>query len=121
MTATSESRSTTIWPTLRYLDARAAIHFLVSTFGFVEKAVYGERDVVDHAQLDWPGGGGIMLGSPRTDSAIAGLPPWNRFGVHRRGRRGRRRCTPRTRCRRGRHDHAGIARRGLRFAGVHLP
>ncbi len=75
MTATSESRSTTIWPTLRYLDARAAIHFLVSTFGFVEKAVYGEGDVVDHAQLDWPGGGGIMLGSPRTDSAIAGLPP----------------------------------------------
>ena len=60
MTATSESRSTTIWPTLRYLDARAAIHFLVSTFGFVEKAVYGEGDVVDHAQLDWPGGGGIM-------------------------------------------------------------
>ncbi|MDI9898270.1 VOC family protein [Rhodococcus sp. IEGM 1409] len=75
MTATSEPRSTTIWPTLRYIDARSAIHFLVSTFGFVEKAVYGEGDVVDHAQLDWPGGGGIMLGSPRTDSAIAGLPP----------------------------------------------
>ncbi|NMM83384.1 glyoxalase [Rhodococcus sp. SRB_17] len=74
MSETSNVPSAKIWPTLMYADAREAIRFLVSAFGFVEKAVYGDGDVVDHAQLDWPGGGGIMLGSPREDSAISGLP-----------------------------------------------
>ena len=74
MSETSNVPSAKIWPTLLYTDAREAIRFLVSAFGFVEKAVYGDGDVVDHAQLDWPGGGGIMLGSPRKDSAISGLP-----------------------------------------------
>jgi uncharacterized glyoxalase superfamily protein PhnB len=32
-------------------------------------------DLVEHAELRWPGGGGIMLGSAaRTDSTIAELP-----------------------------------------------
>lgn len=29
--------------------------------------MYGDGDRVDHAQLDWPLGGGIMLGSIRDD------------------------------------------------------
>ncbi|KJF21640.1 lactoylglutathione lyase-like protein [Rhodococcus sp. AD45] len=66
---------TVVWPTLVYADARAAVDFLVKAFGFVEKALYADGDVVAHAQLDWPGGGGVMLGSPRADSSIAGLPP----------------------------------------------
>ncbi|GAA0574488.1 VOC family protein [Paractinoplanes ferrugineus] len=52
-----------VWPTLRATDARALIRFLVEAFGFEETAVYGEGDRVDHAQLSWPLGGGVMLGS----------------------------------------------------------
>ena len=65
---------THIWPCFRYDDARAAIRFLVDVLGFTEAAVYGEGDRVEHAELRWPEGGGIMLGSARPDSAIAGLP-----------------------------------------------
>ncbi len=54
-----------VWPTLRARDARALIRFLVDALGFQEAAVYGTDEVVAHAQLDWPLGGGIMLGSAR--------------------------------------------------------
>jgi uncharacterized glyoxalase superfamily protein PhnB len=54
-----------VWPTLRARDARALIRFLVDAFGFEATAVYGEGDRVEHAQLSWPLGGGIMLGSAR--------------------------------------------------------
>jgi uncharacterized glyoxalase superfamily protein PhnB len=61
----------TVWHSLVYDDAPAAIAFLTSAFGFVAKAVYyadDEKTQVAHAQLDWPAGGGIMLGSgPRPD------------------------------------------------------
>jgi uncharacterized glyoxalase superfamily protein PhnB len=57
-----------VWPTLRASDARALIRFLVDAFGFEEVAVYGEGDRVEHAQLSWPPGGGIMLGSAREDA-----------------------------------------------------
>jgi uncharacterized glyoxalase superfamily protein PhnB len=70
--------ATVVWPTLRYADARAAIRFLVEAFGFEEVVSYpGESDdIVAHAELRWPGGGGLMLGSSsRADSAIDELPP----------------------------------------------
>lgn len=54
-----------IWPTLRADDARALIRFLVDAFGFEETVVYGDGDIVQHAELNWPEGGGIMLGSVR--------------------------------------------------------
>ncbi len=57
-----------VWPTLRARDARALIRFLVDVVGFDETAVYGGGDVVHHAQLSWPLGGGIMLGSERDDA-----------------------------------------------------
>src|SRR5215471_9011704 len=57
-----------VWPTLRARDARALIKFLVNAFGFEETAVYGERDHVHYAELTWPLGGGIMLGSAREPS-----------------------------------------------------
>ena len=56
-----------IWPAFRCRDARAVIRFLVDAFGFEETAVYGDGDEVAHAQLDWPEGGGVMLGSLRQD------------------------------------------------------
>jgi uncharacterized glyoxalase superfamily protein PhnB len=76
MTTETETTMTTahVWPCLTYANARAAIAFLVDAFGFVEKAAYGEGDRVDHAELTWPAGGGIMLGSRRQDSVLADLP-----------------------------------------------
>ena len=56
-----------VWPTLRARDARGLIEFLADAFGFEETVVYGEGDRVHHAQLSWPAGGGIMLGSARED------------------------------------------------------
>src|SRR3954463_4850886 len=58
----------TVWPALRARDARGLIRFLVDAFGFEETAAWGDQpdgsgDVVVHAQLSWPLGGGIMLGS----------------------------------------------------------
>jgi len=64
---TDKSPAPQVWPTLRATDARALIRFLVDAFGFEETAVYGNGDVVEHAQLSWPLGGGIMLGSDRGD------------------------------------------------------
>lgn len=54
-----------VWPIVNYADARAGIAFLVEAFGFEETLVVsGEtEDVVEHAQLRWPPGGGVMVGS----------------------------------------------------------
>ncbi|MBO0685584.1 MAG: VOC family protein [Candidatus Dormibacteraeota bacterium] len=75
MSETTE-RTATVWPSLHYRDARAAIRFLVDAFGFEEVASYAGADesVVVHAELRWPEGGGVMLGSAREDSDI-GVPP----------------------------------------------
>jgi uncharacterized glyoxalase superfamily protein PhnB len=76
MTATPASR-TAVWPSLLYRDANAAIAFLVAAFGFEEIVVYRNEEgtVVEHAELRWPEGGGVMLGSARADSGIVDLPP----------------------------------------------
>jgi uncharacterized glyoxalase superfamily protein PhnB len=68
---------TAVWPSLLYRDANAAIAFLVAAFGFEEVAVYRNPDnsVVEHAELRWPEGGGVMLGNVRPDSGIGDLPP----------------------------------------------
>jgi uncharacterized glyoxalase superfamily protein PhnB len=54
-----------VWPTLRATDALALIRFLVDVVGFEETVVYADEGVVHHAQLSWPLGGGVMLGSVR--------------------------------------------------------
>jgi uncharacterized glyoxalase superfamily protein PhnB len=72
--ATPATPQPQVWPTLRARDARALIRFLVDAFGFEETVVYGEGETVHHAQLDWPPGGGIMLGSARDTDAASGLP-----------------------------------------------
>ncbi|MEV7968355.1 VOC family protein [Sphaerisporangium sp. NPDC088356] len=72
-----------VWPTLRARDARGLIAFLGKAFGFEETVVYGEGDRVDHAQLNWPLGGGIMLGSVREagEDNPWSLPPGT-FGAY---------------------------------------
>ncbi|HZQ28982.1 MAG TPA: VOC family protein [Acidimicrobiales bacterium] len=61
----SDTPGPTVWPALRYDNAKAAIAFLVDAFGFEATLVVpaeGDRDV-PHAELRWPLGGGVMLGS----------------------------------------------------------
>ena len=68
---------TPIWPCLAYRDARAAIRFLVDAFGFEESAVHADASdpaVVAHAELRWPGGGGIMLGSQGAGETLKDYP-----------------------------------------------
>lgn len=71
-----------VWPTLRANDARGLIRFLVDVFGFEETVVYGEGDRVEHAQLSWPEGGGIMLGSVRDHPGNAWNLPPGTFGAY---------------------------------------
>jgi uncharacterized glyoxalase superfamily protein PhnB len=55
-----------VWPALNYVDALAAIRFLVDVLGFVRTAVHSQDsapEVVVHAELRWPEGGGVMLGT----------------------------------------------------------
>ncbi len=52
-------------PYLLYEDAGAAMDWLISVFGFTERARHQEQDgVVRHGELALDGGGVIMLGSP---------------------------------------------------------
>ncbi|HEX7094929.1 MAG TPA: VOC family protein [Acidimicrobiales bacterium] len=68
----------TVWPCLNYRDARAAIDFLVRAFGFVSTATYAsehDEKVVEHAELVWPEGGGVMLGTAdRPESEFSQMP-----------------------------------------------
>jgi len=68
----------TIWPALNYRDAEAAIRFLVDVLGLVEVAAHRDPEdehVVVHAELRWPEGGGVMLGSAgRADSEFSQMP-----------------------------------------------
>jgi uncharacterized glyoxalase superfamily protein PhnB len=57
-----------VWPSLRANDARGLIKFLTEALGFEEVVVYADGDTVHHAQLAWPPGGGVMLGSARPDN-----------------------------------------------------
>ncbi|MGB0972485.1 MAG: VOC family protein [Mycobacterium sp.] len=70
-----------VWPSLRARDAHALIHFLVEAVGFEETVVYGDGDIVHHAQLSWPLGGGVMLGSVREDDDQWPLQPGS-FGAY---------------------------------------
>src|SRR5690554_5874455 len=69
------SEAPAVWPILTFRDARAAIAFLETAFGLEPAAVHardGDPSVVDHAELRWPGGGGVMLGSAGKDDTPFG-------------------------------------------------
>lgn len=56
----------TVWPTLAAEDARALMAYLTGVLGFVEVVAYTDDDgVVQHAELAWPTGGGLMMGQKR--------------------------------------------------------
>ena len=76
-----QTNSPSVWPILTYRDARAASAFLVEAFGFEERAMHA-RDtdpaVIEHAELRWPLGGGIMFGTAgKDDSAFGRRQPGN--------------------------------------------
>jgi uncharacterized glyoxalase superfamily protein PhnB len=79
---TSQAPPPQVWPTLRAHDALALIRFLVDVVGFEETAVYRDGDVVQHAQLSWPLGGGIMLGSSRGGADDKWALPPGTFGAY---------------------------------------
>jgi uncharacterized glyoxalase superfamily protein PhnB len=63
-----------VGPTLRAKNPRALIDCLTSAFGFEEIVVYEDDGVIQHAELGWPTGGGVMIGThrePDDDWAIA--------------------------------------------------
>ncbi|MDG9705011.1 VOC family protein [Streptomyces sp. DH37] len=70
------AREPMVWPTLRARDALGLIRFLTDAFGFEETLVVtgegADGNTVHHAELSWPEGGGIMLGSVRG----GGDDPW---------------------------------------------
>ena len=59
----------TIFPSLRYDDAQAAIEFLVSAFDGERHAVYAAEDgTIRHAEIRF-GNGIVMLGTSRPDAS----------------------------------------------------
>jgi uncharacterized glyoxalase superfamily protein PhnB len=63
-----------VWPTLRARDAHSLIVFLKQAFGFEEVVVYADGNTVHHAELAWPLGGGIMLGTAPADASTDNWP-----------------------------------------------
>ena len=62
-----------VYPTLRYKDAKAAITMLKEAFGFTEVAVYENEDgTVAHAELAY-GNGMVMLGTAKDEGAFGAL------------------------------------------------
>ncbi|WP_040837867.1 VOC family protein [Nocardia brevicatena] len=73
-TSTKTTPAPTVWPCLAFRDARGTADFLVKAFGFELTAVYARDDdpsVVEHGELRWPLGGGVMFG---TADKATGLP-----------------------------------------------
>ncbi len=69
----------TIYPSVRYNEAKAAIAWLKAALGFEEQEVYaGDGDTIAHAQLRLAGNL-IMLGSVKNDQH--GTSPKNLGGV----------------------------------------
>ena len=58
-----------VWPTLRAKDAVALMAFLMDALGFELTVAYEDGDRIAHAELAWPAGGGVMLGSIPAEDA----------------------------------------------------
>lgn len=74
-----------VWPVLSFADAHRAVAFLTEAFGFEVRAVYTRDDdpsIVEHGELRWPLGGGIMFGSAGKDDGEWGQRPPGGHGVY---------------------------------------
>jgi uncharacterized glyoxalase superfamily protein PhnB/ketosteroid isomerase-like protein len=66
---------TRVWPILNYRDAPAALAFLADAFGFEPTAAFArdnDPQIIEHAEMRWPGGGGIMFGTAGKDDSPFG-------------------------------------------------
>ncbi|WP_328998866.1 VOC family protein [Kribbella sp. NBC_00709] len=65
MNTVTENNVIGVWPGLHYRDGQAALKFLTEGLGFTVIASYPgvAEGSIAHAELSWPTGGGIMLGS----------------------------------------------------------
>lgn len=74
--ATTETTTrTAVWPTLTFRDGRAMATFLVEAFGFRQTALYAREDdpsIIEHGEMRWPLGGGIMFGTACKDAGPFG-------------------------------------------------
>lgn len=77
-----EPSTTYVWPSLVARHARALIDFYVEAFGFTISALYGEGEHVDHCELLWPLGGGVMLGDDAPDGNDDPTRQPGGFGVY---------------------------------------
>lgn len=71
----SNDTPTAVWPVLTFRDARAEMTFLREAFGLEEKVVIAREDdptIIDHGEMGWPGGPGIMFGSAGKDESPFG-------------------------------------------------
>ena len=73
--------TTMVWPILSFRDAHKSAAFLRDAFGFEEVACYtrdSDPSVVEHAEMRWPLGGGIMFGTAgKDDSPFGARTPGN--------------------------------------------
>lgn len=84
MASAPKQSPSTVFPTLRYRNAPAAIDWLVNVLGFTRHAVYSAPDgTIAHAELSL-GGGMIMLGSARDDEYGKGFKSPDELGVETR-------------------------------------
>ncbi len=77
--------TTQLWPTMVYRDAPAAMQFLHDAFGFEERARHaraGDASIVEHGELRWPAGGGIMIGTAGKDDTAFGRRPTGAGSVY---------------------------------------
>lgn len=71
----SSNNVTAVWPILTFRDAPVAMTFLRDAFGFEETAVYArdsDPSIIEHAEMSWPLGGGIMFGTAGKDDSPFG-------------------------------------------------
>ena len=82
--AGSNQDSPVVWPSIRCGDTRALIDFLVAAFGFEEQfSVPGEDGKgIIHAQIRWPGGGGVMLGDAEGGDAFHLSLPFGSVSIY---------------------------------------
>ncbi len=74
MSTPADLHPPTVWPAFQARDPRAVITFLVA-LGFEETVSYTDDDgEIQHAQLDWPEGGGVMLGTHKPNGPFTQQP-----------------------------------------------
>lgn len=72
---TKNASGSAVWPVLSFRDARRAMAFLTEAFGFETSAAYARDDdpsVIEHGEMRWPLGGGIMFGTAGKDESAFG-------------------------------------------------